>query len=488
MGGSNESIDAGTDKKRGKKVRKSTGIDDLIGKLQRNDLVDEMQEPVSICVWVPKGGCGKTTFTFHISRILAERGYRVLMVDCDSQRDLSQISLRERFDDKTVYMEDYTQYITRPDENGDSVNRTLFQMIQPLISQSHGEYRIADAMPEVIVDHTIKGGCLQLLAGHHETDVLDSKLASHESTIQTFPQNAELVGGVYAAIQRVAKNMRADIVICDLPPGKGPFTRALMMSSDYYIVPVKADFYSYEAITSIVDRMTRNPEAATGFAAENHCWIEYAHTFLVPMTARGKYPFPRKNPKFLGYVILDYPVHNSKAGKMVQGVAIDATARNRERWMNAIHTVILRRAPDLTGFSLTTGSRVPSALEKETYDRLNLVQYLVGKVRSFETLQSLSHIFGVPVPFLDKNKNHFVRDDGFGNLKPMNGQDFPGYEKKCAFFKQVFDQTAWNLLALITSDRPDQCRIKQPEDLSDHMLVKDLHMGGRPPDGERFFN
>ncbi|EKX47269.1 hypothetical protein GUITHDRAFT_106719 [Guillardia theta CCMP2712] len=475
-----EAVDAPAQKKRDKKARKSSSF---AGSLEHGDLVDQSKQPVSICVWVPKGGCGKTTFTFHISRIFAERGYKVLMVDCDSQRDLSQISLRKRFDEETEYQEDYTRYITREGPNKTSVNRTLYQMLQPLISQNLGEYRIAEANPEVILEKTDKGGCLHLLAGHHETDVIDSKLASHESTIQTFPQNAELIGGVYAAIQRVAQNMKADIIICDLAPGKGPFTRALMMSSDYYIVPVKPDFYSYEAVTSIVDRMTRNPEGATGFAAENHCWIEYAHTYLVPMTAKCKYPFPKKSPKFLGYVITDYSVHIANNGQMAQGVVTEQTARNRERWMNAIHTVVNRRVTDLVNFSLTNGDRVSSAFEVASYNALNVVPYLVGKVRSFETLQSISHIWGVPVPFLDKDKGHFVRDDGFGQLEPMNGRDIPTYVAKCDFFKRIFDQIAWTMLSLIHSDNgPGRCRIKEPEDLLKSKL------GGRPPPSPLFFN
>jgi len=42
-----------------------------------------------------KGGVGKTTFLFHIAHVLADRNVRVLMVDCDSQCNLTAYSLHD---------------------------------------------------------------------------------------------------------------------------------------------------------------------------------------------------------------------------------------------------------------------------------------------------------------------------------------------------------------------------------------------------------
>ena len=36
-----------------------------------------------------KGGVGKTTYMFHIAHILSRKGHRVLMVDCDTQGNLT---------------------------------------------------------------------------------------------------------------------------------------------------------------------------------------------------------------------------------------------------------------------------------------------------------------------------------------------------------------------------------------------------------------
>ena len=42
-----------------------------------------------IAICHPKGGVGKTTTTMILAAALAERGYRVLVADCDAQASAS---------------------------------------------------------------------------------------------------------------------------------------------------------------------------------------------------------------------------------------------------------------------------------------------------------------------------------------------------------------------------------------------------------------
>src|ERR1051326_6868222 len=48
-----------------------------------------------ICLFNNKGGVGKTTFLFHVAHVLAETR-RILMVDCDSQCNLTAYALQDR--------------------------------------------------------------------------------------------------------------------------------------------------------------------------------------------------------------------------------------------------------------------------------------------------------------------------------------------------------------------------------------------------------
>jgi chromosome partitioning protein len=52
-----------------------------------------------ISIFNHKGGIGKTTLTYHLSWALAEAGKKVLMLDADSQQNLSLLvrgSLKEK--------------------------------------------------------------------------------------------------------------------------------------------------------------------------------------------------------------------------------------------------------------------------------------------------------------------------------------------------------------------------------------------------------
>ncbi|MEL7039343.1 MAG: ParA family protein, partial [Cyanobacteria bacterium J06592_8] len=52
--------------------------------------------PTSISIFNNKGGVGKTTFLFHVAHILADQNKKVLMVDCDSQCNLTAYALDDR--------------------------------------------------------------------------------------------------------------------------------------------------------------------------------------------------------------------------------------------------------------------------------------------------------------------------------------------------------------------------------------------------------
>jgi chromosome partitioning protein len=55
----------------------------------------EQPVPIIVSLFNNKGGVGKTTFLFHVAHRLADIGKTVLMVDCDSQCNLTAYSLPE---------------------------------------------------------------------------------------------------------------------------------------------------------------------------------------------------------------------------------------------------------------------------------------------------------------------------------------------------------------------------------------------------------
>lgn len=50
---------------------------------------------ISIAIFNNKGGVGKTTYLYHIANLIADKGKKVLMVDCDSQCNLTSYALND---------------------------------------------------------------------------------------------------------------------------------------------------------------------------------------------------------------------------------------------------------------------------------------------------------------------------------------------------------------------------------------------------------
>lgn len=79
---------------------------------------------ISISIFNNKGGVGKTTYLYHMANLLADHGKKVLMVDCDSQCNL------------TAYAIDDTKIKQAWSASGNSI----YKVIEP-IATGTGDYR-----------------------------------------------------------------------------------------------------------------------------------------------------------------------------------------------------------------------------------------------------------------------------------------------------------------------------------------------------------
>jgi AAA domain len=84
-----------------------------------------------ITMFAEKGGVGKTTQSGSVAWGLAERGHRVLVIDCDAQRSLSNWLLSQRIA-QAPFNQDYGAFVNRQDlPPVDNVRpRTMCQQLQ----------------------------------------------------------------------------------------------------------------------------------------------------------------------------------------------------------------------------------------------------------------------------------------------------------------------------------------------------------------------
>jgi chromosome partitioning protein len=148
-----------------------------------------------------KGGTGKTSLSSSYAYRLAERGYRVLVLDLDSQGHATKCL----------------------GHGGTSVERTLHDVL--IRKTPIDEVTIATAMPG-----------LALVPANLAMSTIDlalMPLAGREFRLRN-------------ALQHSAK--KYDFVIMDAPPSFGLLNLNALMAADDLVIPVLADFLSYDGL------------------------------------------------------------------------------------------------------------------------------------------------------------------------------------------------------------------------------------------------
>ena len=228
------------------------------------------------------------------------------------------------------------------------------------------------------------------------------------------------------------------------------------MQSDYYIIMAGPDAGSTNAIQKLnkmVPEWYKNTVTNT---------FHKVHRSEGTGQLRRQYPFRKKAPKFLGIVLGNWkstknnPECNSLVfSKFSQGLSIDMPSNKfkatlSKQWLEAKESLCKLEEftfkDDCDGFSEV----MRFAPLQRVYKEHNLVAGLVGRVRNFAGLKVNSEHFGIPVPFLEDKHLEIEWDDEGQQRKKKNPST--KIKESVQFFRKLYDQIAWNILALIHTD------------------------------------
>jgi chromosome partitioning protein len=180
----------------------------------------------SIAFFNNKGGVGKTTLVYHIAYMMTELGYRVLVADLDPQANLSSMLLSE----STLYerIED---------------RKSILQALLPRIK---GTGDIQDAYCEQINNN------FSLIIGDLELSTFEDQLSESWGKSGDGREPAfRDISAFYRIIKQASEAVEADFVLIDVGPNFGAINRAALISADNIIVPVGADLFSIQGISSV---------------------------------------------------------------------------------------------------------------------------------------------------------------------------------------------------------------------------------------------
>lgn len=229
---------------------------------------------ITISVFNNKGGVGKTTYLYHIAHSLANKGVKVLMVDCDSQCNLTAYALKENDIAKNWK------------ENG----RSIYRVIEP-VEQGIGDFR--QRAPEPIKENLwIVPGDLNL--SNYEDRLGDSWNRAKGGSAP----DLRIQSAIYRYIKWACEKVEVDVVLIDLGPNLGALNRTILGGSDYFLVPISPDLFSIKGTENLGNKLVLWHREWQQCNLANELQID----------------IPRGNPVFIGYVLQQHNVRNNSAG------------------------------------------------------------------------------------------------------------------------------------------------------------------------------
>ena len=230
-----------------------------------------------IALFNHKGGVGKTTTTFNLGWMLANKGKKVIIVDCDPQCNLTGMVLG--FKDAESFESMYaSDGVTNIRDGLAPAFESRPTLIKPVDCQS------IDGQPNM---HLLPGHIG--LAEYEVTLGIAQALSGSLLTLQNLP------GAMHHLFTKTAEKYNADFILVDMGPSLGPINQNLLTTSDYFIVPMFFDYFSVMATESLAKILPK-------WSA----WAKYAKK--MDLLKNAIYPFPDKNPKFLGTMIQNFRI------------------------------------------------------------------------------------------------------------------------------------------------------------------------------------
>lgn len=230
---------------------------------------------IQISLFNHKGGVSKTTTAFNLGWMLAAKGKKVLLADCDPQCNLTGMVLGFKGSDEFASI--YESGGVRNIRDGLApAFESRPAPIDPVTCEP------IDGQPNMFLIPGHIG-----LAEYEVTLGIAQELSGSLVTLQNLP------GSLHHLFRLTALKYNIDYILVDMSPSLGPINQNLLMTSDYFLVPMAPDYFSVMATDSLASVLPKW-----------RAWAKQAQGAAI--LQKATYPFPIVSPKFLGTVVQKY--------------------------------------------------------------------------------------------------------------------------------------------------------------------------------------
>ncbi len=308
-----------------------------------------------------KGGVGKTTSAYNIGWKLTQSGFRVLLVDGDSQVNLTARALGDGFDE---YYE----------EGSPTSLNNIYDAVRPIFE---GRPNPIESFECPVAQNN---GNLFVLPGHPDLSSLEGQISLAQETRGTLSVTKNLPGVLHKIISLEEERHTIDYSIIDVNPGLGALNQNFFMISDSFIVPTNPDPFSLMSLKTL------------GLEIEK--WVGWKDKF-VGAFSDATYPLPEGATRFLGALHSRFNRHKSKAA-----------GRYHERLSQIDDRIERELVPRLGAAgclfnhqSYVDASKVALPADAVDPDRTRI--YTIARIPDFAQISHIAAEFGKPVFSLD---------------------------------------------------------------------------------------
>ncbi|NET03298.1 MAG: AAA family ATPase [Symploca sp. SIO2B6] len=344
-----------------------------------------------IALFNHKGGVSKTTTTFNLGWMLASKGKRVVLVDTDPQCNLTGMALGEETEEDEERI-----------ENIYNTHSNIKTGLAPAFESQPRAIEAVDCIPLPGRDG------LFLLPGHVGFAEYEVTLGIAQELTGSIQALKNLPGSITDLLEKTASKFNADYILIDMSPSLSSINQNLLMTSDFFIVPTTADFFSLMAIDSLVKVIPKW-----------HNWAKKASAMQILKDAN--YPFPDIKLRFLGTIIQNFRIIRGKETAAFQ------------KWIQKIEQdVSTKLVPILSPNNMM--------LPEQTYREQGVdSSFCLTKISNFNSLIALSQEHQTPIYDLTPQQLN------------QKGKVLDNNQKKQEEFRQTFSDLADKIMGLTSA-------------------------------------
>jgi cellulose biosynthesis protein BcsQ len=296
-----------------------------------------------------KGGVSKTTTTFNLGWMLASKGKKVIIVDADPQCNLTGMALGEETEDDEARIA--------------AIYDTHSNIKTGLAPAFESQPRAIEAVDCVPLEGQ-EG--LFLLPGHVGFAEYEVTLGIAQELSGSIQALKNLPGSIADLLNKTAKKLEADYILIDMSPSLGSINQNLLMTSDFFIIPTTADFFSVMAIDSLAKVLPK--------------WSKWARTASsMQVLKNATYPFPDITLRFLGTIVQNFRIINGRETAAFQ------------KWIQKIEK-------DVSSKLVPVLKRNNLILPEKNYRNQNIDKtFCLTKISNFNSLIALSQEYRTPI-------------------------------------------------------------------------------------------